>query len=388
MDYKDAHIDSLYVVIDFLSSQVDSLYQVLEVTNSKILIDDGFVIPNRYSFAGVEFDLTNDRIRSKLESIFRIEVRNAPTYIPRSGIYFPYIDSVLTSYGLHPDIKYLAVAESYLNYMAYSPVGAAGIWQFMPTTGRAFNLRIDSYMDERRNFLKATDAACRYILRSHQDLQAAGINDWLLTLASYNSGVGNIRRVVREQNARDFFSLILRHEETHNYIWRAIAVKMVFEFEDIIFPNKISRMPPLFDTARLVTVEAHGYHDLVEWATAQGTTASAVWELNPWINISRTRQGRFSPINHLVIPPGTHEILIPIDSTPDEEKLVAVLAKLQQKNNAPFITGNATQYRVQRGDSLYSIARRHGVKVEDIRRWNGLSGNMIHPGQVLHLQAR
>jgi membrane-bound lytic murein transglycosylase D len=301
-------------------------------------------------------------------------------------MYFCLFDEVIESYGLHTDIKYLAVAESHLNYMVYSQASAAGIWQFIPSTGRLFGLKIDSYVDERRNIFKATDAACRYLIQAHRDLARLGVDDWLITMAAYNSGIGNISRTIREQGAKEFSQLIMRVEETNNYIWRAIAIKMIFEFEDEIFANRFNRMPRLLDTAKLVPVEVNGYHDLLEWAAAQGTNITAIWELNPWINISRTRTGRYSQINHLIIAPGTHELLIPITSEPDATKVAAAETKLKQKNNAPFLTGPSQNYKVVRGDTLNGIARRFGVKVEDIRRWNNLSGNTIYAGQTLRLQ--
>jgi membrane-bound lytic murein transglycosylase D len=384
--YKDSYIDSLHIVIDFLNSQVDSLVTELEITNSKVLVNDTFTIPYRYSFAGVELDFSNDRVRQKLQSIFNTERRSARTYIPRSSIYFDLFDEVIESYGLHPDIKYLAVAESHLNYMAYSPASAAGIWQFIPSTARSFGLKIDSYVDERRNIFKATDAACRYLIQAHRELARLGVDDWLITMAAYNSGVGNMSRTIREQGAREFSQLIMRVEETNNYIWRAIAIKMIFEFEEEIFVNRFERMPKLLETAKLVQVEVNGYHDLLDWAAAQGTNITAIWELNPWINISRTRTGRYSQINHLIIAPGTHELLLPITSEPDATRVAAANTKLLERNNAPFLTGPGQTYKVVRGDTLNGLARRFGVSVENIRRWNNLSGNTIYAGQTLRFQ--
>ncbi|MCL2063648.1 MAG: LysM peptidoglycan-binding domain-containing protein [Candidatus Cloacimonetes bacterium] len=384
---RDNYIESLYSSIEYLIVTMDSLRNELEFNSSRIFINDGFEIPMRYTFAGVEIDLSNDRVRSMLQNIYNIEVRRAHQFIPRSGIYWDLFDSVLSQYNIHPDIKYIAVIESNLNYMAYSQAGAAGIWQFMPATARSFNLTINSYLDERRNIFKATDAACRYLIQAHNQLNALGVDDWLVTLASYNAGVGGVSRAIREQQGRDFSSLIMRVEETNQYIWRAIATKMIFEFEHLIFDEPFERMPPLLETANLVQVQVNGFHDLADWAIAKGTTTRQIWELNPWINISRTRSGRFSEINHLVIPPGDHEILIPIEAIPDPEKLEVAVRRLAVENNAPFITGNATQHRVQRGETLSTIARRYGVTANDIRRWNNIRGDMIYAGQVLNLQS-
>jgi len=388
LDYKEAYIDSLYNIIEYLTYQVDSLMVEFEVTSSKILLNNDFMLPYRFNFAGVDIDLTNDRIRSRLQQIFDTEVKSAHIYIPRSGTYFALIDSIITSHNLHPDVKYLAVAESYLNYMAYSPANAAGIWQFIPSTAKSFNLKVDSYLDERRNIFKATDAACRYLKQANQDLRNMGVNDFLITMASYNSGMGNIARTIREQNAKDFFSLIMRVEETNNYVWRAIAIKLIFENESKIFDRPFTRMQPLLETTTIKTINTNGYYDLVEWAIAQGTNVQRVWELNPWLNISRTRSGRRAQINNLIIPPGNFEILIPIDSQADTTKVAQAEEKFLKKNNSPYILGASNEYKVKSGDTIYGLARRFGVSENDIRRWNGLSSNRIYVGQTLHFQAQ
>ena len=384
---KDRYIETLYSTIEQLSVTVDSLRSEIEFTSSRIFINDGFEIPMTYTFAGVEIDLSNDRIRNMLQNIYNIEVRRAHQFIPRSGIYWDLFDSVFEKYDIHPDIKYIAVIESNLNYMAYSQARAAGIWQFIPATARLYNLTINSYLDERRNIFKATDAACRYLVQAHSQLNALGVDDWLVTLASYNAGIGGISRTIREQQGRDFASLIMRVEETNNYIWRAVATKMIFEFENIIFDEPFERMTPLLQTANLVRVETNGYHDIAEWAIAKGTTTRHLWELNPWIDISRTRTGRYSQINHLILPPGVFEILVPIEAEPDIAKVAEAERKLLVRNNAPFITGNATQHRVQRGETLSGIARRYNVSVNDLRRWNNISGDRIIAGQTLNVQA-
>ena len=384
--YKDLYIDSLNTIIDYLNFSIDSLKQEIEITYSKVLINDSFEIPYKYSFAGVEFDLTNDRIRNKLNDIYNIEVRKAHQFIPRSGIYFPLMDSIFAKYDIHPDVKYLAVAESNLNYMAYSPAAAAGIWQFIPSTAKMYNLKIDSYVDERRNIFKSTDAACRYLIRAYQQLNGMGIDDWLITLAAYNSGIGNISRTIREQNGKDFFSLIMRVEETNNYVWRAIATKLIFENEEKIFEKPFDRLPELMETANIVQLNLNGFYDLAEWAIAHGTTAGRLWELNPWIKLSRTSTGRYSKINHLILPPGNYEILVPSDSEQDDKKVSEIEKKFLVKNNSPFITGPSHKHKVSKGETLIGLARKYNVKVDDIKRWNNLKSNTIYIGQTLHFQ--
>jgi len=386
--YKDSCIDSLLSQIDALTIQVESLTQEIEMTYTKVLVNDTFEIPASYSFAGVEVDLTNERVRARFESIYESELKRAHQFIPRSGQYFALMDKILEEHGLHSDLKYLAVAESNLSSMAMSPARAGGIWQFIPSTAKLYNLKIDSYLDERRNIFKSTEAACKYLLRAHAELSSQGVDCWLVTIASYNAGVGNILRSVREQNGYDFFSLIMRVEETNQYVWRAIATKMIFEYESEIFAKTFERYQSLLEANQLVFLESNGYYNLSEWASAYGTNINTLWELNPWINISRTNSGRYSKINHLIIPPGKYGILVPNDVHTDYERVAAVEKKYLVKNNSAFLNGDASRHKVQKGETLSGIANRYHVRVSDIKKWNNLKNDMIIVGQVLYLQAK
>ncbi|MCL1827204.1 MAG: LysM peptidoglycan-binding domain-containing protein, partial [Candidatus Cloacimonetes bacterium] len=158
-------------------------------------------------------------------------------------------------------------------------------------------------------------------------------------------------------------------------------------YESEIFERPFVRSLPLLKTSSLLRLETNGYYDLTEWAVAQGTTANALWELNPWINISRTNQGRYSKINHFLIPPGKYEVLVPLGVTPDYEKLAQVEKKFLVKNNSPYIIGDSTKHVVQKGETLSHIAKKYGIKVDDIKRWNGLKSDTIIAGKTLNLQA-
>ena len=379
--YRDMYIDSLHTFIDYLTYSVEALREEIDLVYSKVLINDEFEIPMRFSFAGIDIDLSNDRVRSKLQGIFNIELRRAHQFIPRSGTYFPVFAPIIESHGIHPDIKYMAIVESNLSAMAHSPVGASGLWQFMPATARSMNLTINSHLDERRNVFRATDAACRYLLQNHRQLNNLGVDCWLVTLATYNAGLGNMTRTIREQQGRDFFSLIMRVDETNNFVWRMIATKLIFEYENVIFERPFERMPPLMETTRLEQIVTNGHHDLSEWAIGQGTNIRELWELNPWISISRTRAGRFSQINHLIIPPGTWDILVPIDAERDQARIATAVTRFQERNAAPAATG--ARHTVRSGETLGGIARRYNVTVDNLRRWNNLRGDLIRVGQVL-----
>ena len=139
--------------------------------------------------------------------------------------YFNLIDNILSQYGLPRELKYVAVIESNLKTGATSWVGAAGPWQFMPGTAREYGLVVNAYIDERRDYVKSTHAAARYLLNSYKVY-----HDWLLVLASYNGGLGNVNKAIRNSGSKNFWSLQYHLPgESRNYVKKFIATHYVME---------------------------------------------------------------------------------------------------------------------------------------------------------------
>ncbi len=139
--------------------------------------------------------------------------------------YFNLIDNILSQYGLPRELKYVAVIESNLKTGATSWVGAAGPWQFMPQTAREYGLVVNAYVDERRDYIKSTHAAARYLLNSYKVY-----HDWLLVLASYNGGLGNVNKAIRNSGSKNFWSLqYYLPGESRNYVKKFIATHYVME---------------------------------------------------------------------------------------------------------------------------------------------------------------
>jgi membrane-bound lytic murein transglycosylase D len=139
--------------------------------------------------------------------------------------YFNLIDNILSQYGLPRELKYVAVIESNLKVGATSWVGAAGPWQFMPATARQYGLVVNGYIDERRDYVKSTHAAARYLLNSYKVY-----HDWLLVLASYNGGLGNVNKAIRKSGSKNFWSLQYQLPgESRNYVKKFIATHYVME---------------------------------------------------------------------------------------------------------------------------------------------------------------
>ena len=141
----------------------------------------------------------------------------------RAEVWFPIIEPILKHYGIPEDFKYVPLIESGMERGQYSPKGAAGLWQFMPQTGRDYGLTVNGNVDERLNVRLATVAAARYIRDLHKQF-----NSWTLTAAAYNGGEGRMRRKIAQQNQDDYFKLDLNHE-TGKYVYSLISMKEIIE---------------------------------------------------------------------------------------------------------------------------------------------------------------
>ncbi len=381
-------IEQYKIIFNNQQKEIDSLYQIvaelqdsINFLNNTIRIKNNAKFPDSLLFAGYRFDLTNERLRQKFIKCYKAELKFAYKYIPRSTKYFPIIEEILGDYNLSNDLKYLVAAESYLSPFAKSSAGATGFWQFMKSTAKYYDLQINQFVDQRMDIFASTKAACEYILWAHKSLKSMGANDMLLAICSFNSGLGNIKKAINEQGGKDFFSLIQRKSETDDYIWRALAIKYIIENEDKIFTKKFEREQNLLSTCKTVDLTLKGYYKLDDWAQAQGTYIKQVWELNPWIKIYKRNQYRYSPINDVIISPGTYTILIPKDSSPDETKLARIEKQFLNKNDGYF----AIEHIVRKGENLSIIAKRYNTTVTNLMNINGLRSTTIYPGQKLSL---
>lgn len=380
VEKKNSEIDSLYSVIETMQFTVDSLFNALEVSNSRVSVNNGFVIPDSLEFAGRIFDLRNERIYDKFEKIYNQELKNAHKFIPRSGKYFTYFDSVFTESNIPLDTKYLAIAESGLSPLAGSRVGARGVWQFMPKTAKGYGMRINSFVDDRLDVFVATKYAAQLLKSNYRYLKRKGAEDWLLAMCAYNAGAGSVARVVRNQGGTNFFDLIMQVDETNKYVWRAVAIKMIFENEKDIFGKKFERQTSILDEVKFVNISLNGHYKIDEWAKCQGTNISQVWQMNPWIKLYKRTRRKYSAVTDVVLPPGKYTITIPKNVDGDVVKIASLEKQFQKKNAGYFV-----EHIVKRGDNLYEIARKYKTTVGKIKSINGLTSNTIHPGKKLKL---
>ena len=254
-------------------------------------------IPQSMTFCGETIDLTRFDRRERMDrELLAFSYMHSTTLqmIKRANRYFPIVESILHENGVPDDFKYLMSIESNNNPLARSGAGAAGLWQFMPTTGREFGLEVGNSVDERYHVEKATRAACRYLKQAY-----ARFGNWVSVAASYNAGQGRISRELERQYEEDALDLQLV-EETARYVYRILAAKMLFaDPARFGFRLRASDLyPPI--PYREIKVEKT-IEDLPRFAKSQGITYALLRNMNPWLR-SRTLHVHGSKVYYLRIP--------------------------------------------------------------------------------------
>lgn len=286
--------------------------------------------------------------------------------LERGRQYLPKMSSILAEEGVPPELVYLPIIESGFRLNAVSPAGAVGPWQFIRGTGQRYGLRIDRYVDERRDPEKATRAAARYL----HDLYDM-FDDWHLSLAAYNTGEANVARVRDTAQTDDYWEMIDRGylpSETRQYVPRALAAMEIGTYAeeygfDIpkVRPNRYDRVT-IDKSMSLKTV-----------AQLSGSSLEEVTELNP-------------ALCRGVVPPSGYEVRLPKGTRETFEVAYANFrpTAVVADDGPSYVT-----HRVRRGETLASIARRYHVSSADLLRANKLDKNkQVHAGTVLRVPVK
>jgi membrane-bound lytic murein transglycosylase D len=292
-----------------------------------------------------------------------------------SKYYLPIYEKVFQAAGIPGEIKYLSVVESKLDPFAVSRVGATGPWQFMFTTAKLYGLNIDSYVDERRDPIKASYAAAAYLKDAFNDF-----GDWLLAIASYNCGKSNVERAIakstRAGGNKDFWSIRqYLPMETRGYVPAFIAMNYVMNFYNQHDINAKDVKFSLLTDTMMVNKRL----SLRKVAEALGSDISELVMLNP--------QYKRQVLNGTAANPG--KLVIP---QIDKDKYSEVYNALN--NNTPLANGNEYAkddgklpmfHKVKHGETLRDIADKFGVMLQDLKVWNHLRGNKAEAGKKLRL---
>ncbi|MDR0538180.1 MAG: transglycosylase SLT domain-containing protein [Tannerellaceae bacterium] len=312
----------------------------------------------------------NNMVRNSID-FYTNRKRNLIRYmLGMADFYFPIIEPILDEYGLPIELKYLAVVESALNPIAISRVGACGLWQFMLPTGKSYGLQINSLIDERRDPVSSTRAACMYF----KDMYNLFNGDWNLVIAAYNCGPGNINKAIRRAGGATNFWHIYPYlpRETRSYVPLFIAACYVMNYycDHNICPMRNTIMPLATDTVMLN--KAVPFQKIADFINID---INMLRTLNPQYKRDIV-PGNVAP-SVLKLPILYSSIFIEkIDSIYDSyDRASLVLSAKQQQ-----IT-----HIVQKGENLVTIADKYGVTAKDIRRWNSLSSNRVSAGRKLRL---
>jgi hypothetical protein len=235
-------------------------------------------LPEKLDFCGEPMPLDDPNVRKRMDREFLLNLQwdgQVMLYLKRSGEFFPMFEKILKEENVPDDLKYLSVAESAL-YMAQSPKGAVGLWQFIEATGRRYGLQIDDYVDERRHPEKSTRAAIR-LLKDNKER----FGTWALSATAYNMGEGATEDDLTFQQQESHYDLYL-NEETSRYIFRIVAIKEILSHPErygyYLKSDDYYHMP-----ASREVVVSEAIPNLATWAASQGTSYQAVKLLNPWI---------------------------------------------------------------------------------------------------------
>ncbi|MCU0442700.1 MAG: transglycosylase SLT domain-containing protein [Bacteroidia bacterium] len=302
-----------------------------------------------------------------------------------SAYYFPQFEQALDREKMPMELKYLAVIESALNPAATSPVGAAGMWQFMAPTGRMYGLKTTAAYDERRDVQKSTDAAIKYLRNSYRIY-----GDWLLVIASYNCGPGNVNKAIRKAGGVKNFWAIQQYlpRETRGYVPAFIAATYMMNYasEHNLYPSEEVTVYGLTDT-----ILVDNSLSLTQVANLSGVDIETLKQLNPSLRhgvIPFTNQPIVLtvPYNHSM--QFTQQLANKGNNSQSETAYLAVApAPLPTLNPKPSSPSQLT-YTVRKGDHLGAIANKHGVSVAELKKWNRLRSNRIQTGQKLKVSTK
>ena len=326
----------------------------------------------------------NFEYNPSLEKIIKHYLKNRQQTLAnlmgRAKYYFPMFEEHLAKYDIPMELKYLAIVESALKANATSRVGAKGLWQFMYGTGREYDLKVSSYVDERSDPIKATEAACQYLTKLY------GIfNDWDLALAAYNSGPGNVNKAIRRAGGQKNYWNIRHYlpRETAGYLPAFYATYYIFEYAD---EHQLYAKNEVLNTFETDTIVVKRQITFEQINNVLGTDMELLTFLNPQYKL------KIIP----VIKDRDYTLTLPKfisgSFVSNEAQIYAYAEEAEAKREKPlpkyFEANDRIRYRVKSGDYLGKIANRYGVSVSSIKRWNGLKSNNLRVGQRLTIYPR
>lgn len=376
-------IDSLLADEKFSSPLLDTLEYVIDdkdiIGNTNLILTTD-LLKQRLSLLNEKtpFNLAfNPALEKVINSYLGYRKKYYPALMAKAKYYFPMFEQYLDQYDIPLEMKYLAIVESALDPRARSGVGASGLWQFMYGTGKQFDLKVSSYVDERYNPVKSTIAACKYLSQLYKIF-----GDWDLALAAYNSGPGNVTKAIKRSGGYTNYWNIRPYlpRETAGYVPAFYATMYIFEYAE---EHKIySEIPKFFDF-QTDTIQVKRTISFEQISETIGVDEEVLTFLNPSykLNIIPFIEDR----NYALRLPSNKII----DFLDKEKELYALADADDAKREKPlpeyFEMDKRIRYKVVSGDYLGKIAEKYGVRVSDIKKWNSLKSSRLNIGQRLYI---
>ena len=333
---------------------------------------------NRFKFSEAADE---KRLRSQkgLREKFANGIRIAHRYLPE-------MERIFRDEGLPLELTRLPLVESCFDVEAYSKVGAAGIWQFMPATGRIYSMDVNNVVDERRDPIASTRAAARFLRHNYEQLEEA----WPLAITAYNHGPAGIRRAISDTGTTDIGVIVDRYKgpsfgfASRNFYAEFLAALDVDQHRDAYFGQLAVDQP---EPTRLVPLDRSLGIEVA--ARLARTDRDTVASLNPALMDAVVDGRRAIPAGYALRVPTQHatgfeERFAELGS---EQRVMRVAAPAMASRR-PSSRGMTAAHRVGRGDTLSEIAQRYGVSVASLRTANRLKRSEIRPGQVLKIPRR
>ena len=376
-----ASFDSLLLSNLSFSDALFSYDSAMEVSTPPVFSDSVYEARIQHLDTKTPIDLVyNPYVKQYINVYTKQRRQQMSRMMGLAAYYFPVFEEVLDQFNLPLELKYLALVESALNPKAKSWAGATGLWQFMYNTGKEYNLKVSSYVDERMDPYRATVAACEFFEKSY-----SVYGDWSLVLASYNSGGGNVNKAIRRSGGKRNYWQIRRFlpKETRSYVPAFIAVCYAMNYAS---DHKISPEKPRVLFHEVDTVEVKYQIDFEYLSSSLDVSMDELEFLNPSykINVIPKIEGR---AYHLVLPVAKMGAFVE-----NEKEIYAHFVELdaQKRKNYPKYSEQDERivHRVKGGEYLGKIARRYGCSVKKIQQWNNLKNDNIRVGQRLILYVR
>ena len=325
----------------------------------------------------------NEVIRRYILRYVKHSPRQLAALQRKAEYYFPIFENILAKHDLPYELCYMPVIESALNPQARSHMGATGLWQFMPATGKKYGLEINSLVDERMDPIRSTEAACLFLKNLYGIFQ-----DWNLVIAAYNCGPGNVNKAIhRAGGKRDFWSIYpFLPSETRGYLPIFIAASYAMNYAQ---EHGICPADPLPTMAADTIITTHRQH-LKQIADNINIPLAELRRLNPQyprdiipggksyaICLPIEKAGMYIDLQDTILAYRAEEL---IHNRRDEIELLH-----RTSVNGGYSINGVTYYKIKEGDTLGGIAKKFRVSVKQLKAWNGLKSDMIRAGKTLKI---